>query len=264
MGCAAVPSARRVPGAAGPGPNVKSESVSNNTVAPASMVSVASYEMKSRPRTMCGDPARVQVSSVTTGLVWMVCCGPDGSPQPGAASTITTATAAAALMVTDDIVAPGRGSLDSPAPNVTIFRCTPRDQMGVSPMRQIVLVGVAAAGVTAAQACSGDAAGVRPRIALSISVQPDPALPGDTLRVAVNAVPSNGAVVDVIRLSAAGLVTAADSMQFSGDGPQSHTWTYALSYMPPSGDVAFTAAAQGGDANATAQDTVAIADLLSP
>ena len=131
-------------------------------------------------------------------------------------------------------------------------------------MRQIVRVGVAAAGVMVALSCSGDSAGLRPSIAMSISVQPDPALPGDTLRVAVNAVPSGGAVVDVIRLSAAGLVTASDSMHFSGDGPQSHTWTYALPYQPPSGDVAFTAAAQGGGVSATDRDTVAVADLLPP
>jgi len=131
-------------------------------------------------------------------------------------------------------------------------------------MRQIVVVGVAAAGVMVALACSGDSAGLRPSIAMSISVQPDPALPGDTLRVAVNAVPSGGAIVDVIRLNATGLITAADSMLFSGDGPQSHTWTYALPHLPPSGDVAFTAAAQGGGVSAADQDTVAVADLLPP
>src|SRR5690349_505929 len=130
-------------------------------------------------------------------------------------------------------------------------------------MRQIVLVGVAAAGVMGALAC-GDSAGPRPSIAISISVEPDPAVPGDTLRVAVTAVPSGGAVVDVIRLSAAGLVTAADSMHFSGDGPQSHTWTYALPSLPPSGDVAFTVAAQGGGVSASEKDTVAVADLLPP
>ena len=130
-------------------------------------------------------------------------------------------------------------------------------------MRQTLLVGVAA-GVMVTLACSGDSAGLRPSIAVSISVQPDPSLPGDTLRVAVTAVPSGGAVVDVIRLSAAGLVTAADSMHFSGDGPQSHTWTYALPYLPPSGDVAFSAAAQGGGVSAIDRDTVAVADLVPP
>ncbi|HEY3221775.1 MAG TPA: hypothetical protein VGJ80_13675 [Gemmatimonadales bacterium] len=131
-------------------------------------------------------------------------------------------------------------------------------------MRQIVLVGVAAAGVMVALACSGDSAGLRPSIAVSISVQPEPAVPGDTLRVAVTAVPSGGAVVDVIRLTAAGLVTATDSMHFSGDGPQSHIWTYALPYQPSSGDVAFTAAAQGGGVSAIDKDTALVADLLPP
>jgi len=130
-------------------------------------------------------------------------------------------------------------------------------------MRQTLLAGVAA-GVMVTLACSGDSAGLWPSIAVSISVQPDPSLPGDTLRVAVTAVPSGGAVVDVIRLSAAGLVTAADSMHFSGDGPQSHTWTYALPYLPPSGDVAFSAAAQGGGVSAIDRDTVAVADLVPP
>ena len=131
-------------------------------------------------------------------------------------------------------------------------------------MRQIARVGVAAAGVMAALACSGDSAGLLTNIAISISVQPDPALPGDSLYVTVTAVPSGGAVVDVIRLSAAGLVTAADSMHFSGDGPQSHTWTYALPSRPPAGDVAFTATAQGGGVSAIRKDTVAVADLLPP
>lgn len=131
-------------------------------------------------------------------------------------------------------------------------------------MRGIVFVGIAAAGWMVAVGCGGDSAGLRPSIALSISVRPNPALPGDTLRVAVNAVPSGGAVVDVIRLSAAGLVTAADSMHFSGDGPQSRTWTYALPYLPPSGAVAFTATAQGGGRSATDRDTALVADLLPP
>ena len=132
-------------------------------------------------------------------------------------------------------------------------------------MRGIVFVGIAAAGVMMAVACGGDPfAGLRPKIALSISVRPDPALPGDSLRVTVNAVPSGGAVVDVIRLSAAGLVTAADSMHFSGDGPHAHTWTYALPYVPPSGNVAFTATAQGGGVSATDRHTAPVADLLPP
>ena len=131
-------------------------------------------------------------------------------------------------------------------------------------MRGIVVVAIAAVGLMMAAACGDDFAGLRPRIALSISVQPDPALPGDTLRVAVNAVPSGGAVVDVIRLSVAGLVTAADSMHVSGDGPHSHTWTYALPHVPASGHVAFTATAQGGGVSATDRDTALVADLLPP
>lgn len=131
-------------------------------------------------------------------------------------------------------------------------------------MRQIVLAGVTAAVVLVAPACSSDPGDLRPKIALSISVQPKPALPGDTLSVTVSAVPSGSAVVDVIRLSATGLVTATDSMQFSGEGTQSHTWTYALPYQPPSGNVAFTAAAQGSGLSASDRDTVAVADLIPP
>src|SRR5438309_9896723 len=99
--------------------------------------------MKRWPRTMCGDAARVHVSSVTTGSVWIVCCGPDGSPHPGAASTITTATAAATLMdrVTCAVSVP---AASAPAPNVIIFHCPRGDQRGVSPMLQPLLVGLAA------------------------------------------------------------------------------------------------------------------------
>jgi hypothetical protein len=128
-------------------------------------------------------------------------------------------------------------------------------------MRQIVLVGVA--GVMVALAC-GDTGGPERGIDLSISVQPKPARPGDTLRVAVIATPAASTVVDVIRLDATGLITVADSMQFSGSGLQSHVFTYPLPYSPAAGSVSFAVTAHGGDATASAHDRVAVADQFPP
>jgi hypothetical protein len=115
-----------------------------------------------------------------------------------------------------------------------------------------------------ALACGRDAAGPWTEIAVTLSVQPETAQPGDTLRATVSAVPTRPAVVEVIRLNATGLVTAVDSVRFSGSGPQSHVWTYVLPYLPATGDVAFTAIAQGGPLTATDQDTVPVADPLPP
>ena len=100
-------------------------------------------------------------------------------------------------------------------------------------MRQIVLVGVV---VMVALAC-GDTGGPGRGIDLSISVQPSPAQPGDTVRVAVIATPASGGVVDLIRLNATGLITAQDSMQFSGSGGGRHSnvFTNAHTNTPAAG-----------------------------
>ena len=121
-----------------------------------------------------------------------------------------------------------------------------------------------AALVLLVSAACADGSGPSPAIALSLLVQPEPAQPGDTLRVSVQAVPSGDAVVEVIRLNATGLVTAADSVGFSGSGPQSHVWTFVLPYLPAAGEVALTATATGGRVTATDRDTVPVADLLPP
>jgi hypothetical protein len=115
-----------------------------------------------------------------------------------------------------------------------------------------------------ALACGHDAAGPRPGIAVSLSVQSGIAQPGDTLGVTVSAVPTDDAVVQVIRLNATGLVTAADSVRFTDSGPQFHAWTYVLPYLPAAGDVVFTAIALGDGLTDTDQDTVRVADILPP
>src|SRR5256885_13218298 len=113
-------------------------------------------------------------------------------------------------------------------------------------------------------AACADGSGPSPAIALSLLVQPEPAQPGDTLRVSVQAVPNGDPAVEVIRLNATGLVTAVDSVGFSGSGPQSHVWTFVLPYLPAAGEVALTATATGGRVTATDRDTVPVADLLPP
>src|SRR5256886_759276 len=61
-------------------PNVSPEVSANSTVAPASIVRVPRTE--SRPCTACGDSASVHVSLAVIDKVWLVECGPAGSPQP--------------------------------------------------------------------------------------------------------------------------------------------------------------------------------------
>lgn len=129
-------------------------------------------------------------------------------------------------------------------------------------MRCIGYGGIAAALLAAA--CSGDSAGPLHGISVSITVHPDAAQPGDTVRVRVNAAPLGDAKVAIVRLSATGFLTASDSVQFASDGPQVHTWTLALPYLPGSGDIALSATAQGGSATGSDQDTVAVADLEPP
>jgi hypothetical protein len=132
-------------------------------------------------------------------------------------------------------------------------------------MGRIQLVGIAAtAGWLMALACGHEAAGPRPGIAVSLSVPSGIAQPGDTLGVTVSAVPTGDAVVQVIRLNATGLITAADSVRFTNSGAQFHAWTYVLPYLPPAGAVVFTATALGDGVTGTDQDTVRVADLLPP
>src|SRR5438034_4396291 len=78
MGADAEPCARSDP--APYLPNVSPEVSANSTVAPASIVRIPRTE--SRPCTTCGDSARVHVSLAVIDKVWLVECGPAGSPQP--------------------------------------------------------------------------------------------------------------------------------------------------------------------------------------
>src|SRR5438132_343280 len=78
MGADAEPCARSDP--APYLPNGSPEVSANSTVAPASIVRVPRTE--SRPCTTCGDSARVHVSLAVIDKVWLVECGPAGSPQP--------------------------------------------------------------------------------------------------------------------------------------------------------------------------------------
>src|SRR5437870_1477795 len=89
MGADAEPCARSDP--APYLPNVSPEVSANSTVAPASIVRVPRTE--SRPCTRCGDSARVHVSLDVIDKVWLVECGPAGSPQP------SVSTAAQDMMV---------------------------------------------------------------------------------------------------------------------------------------------------------------------
>src|SRR2546429_3456767 len=103
-----------------------------------------------------------------------------------------------------------------------------------------------AVGTIAGSACSGDTAGPAPGITVSLSVQPAFAEPGDTVRVTATAIPAGDVVVDVISVTASGLISRSDSVRSSGSGSQSFAQAYVLPFQPGNGAVSFVATARGG------------------
>jgi len=121
-----------------------------------------------------------------------------------------------------------------------------------------------AVGAIAGSACGRDTAGPAPGITVSLSVQPAFAEPGDTVRVTATAIPAGDVVVDVIRVTASGLISRSDSVRSSGSGSQSFSQAYVLPFQPGNGAVSFVATARGGGVAGTAQTRLQVSDTAPP
>src|SRR2546430_1432487 len=119
-------------------------------------------------------------------------------------------------------------------------------------------------GTIAGSACSGATAGEAAGITVRLSVHPAFAEPEDTVRVTATAIPAGDVVVDVIRVTASGLISRSDSVRSSGSGSQSFSQAYVLPFQPGNGAVSFVATARGGGVTGTAQTSLQVSDTAPP
>jgi hypothetical protein len=112
--------------------------------------------------------------------------------------------------------------------------------------------------------CGGDPQGPGDRsISVALTVIPSPALPGEPVRVVINANP-NGVDVESFVVTTTGLVEGVETLLVYASGPVEMSSWWDLPWDPPEGTVEFHVEAEGGGVTGTAEALLEVKDELPP